>query len=128
MAWSLIAHHCTNTINKYKYQYLQCKLLCSSSCKLYELLHNNERSKLTRDNCVLRPINFGLHLTYSYTLTTALVTSNRITKLAIYRSNFISPPEKFVSCWGVLPSAKRPEGRAARGRPGNVPTSGNEKF
>ena len=22
--------------------------------------------------------------------------------------------------WGVLPSAKRPEGRAARGRPGNV--------
>ena len=25
-----------------------------------------------------------------------------------------------AATWGVLPSAKRPEGRAARGRPGNV--------
>ena len=26
----------------------------------------------------------------------------------------------FTPLWGVLPKAKRPEGRAARGRPGNV--------
>ena len=26
----------------------------------------------------------------------------------------------YTPLWGVLPSAKRPEGRAARGRPGNV--------
>ena len=32
----------------------------------------------------------------------------------IYSILFYSP------LWGVLPSAKRPEGRAARGRPGNV--------